>query len=264
VTSEFAAAAAARPIGDLENAWSTDPRVLRRARVLGLPGWAFYLAGRGGVLGDEVSIETLAAALGLVAPEALRDGWQAAQRVGPSTVAAARLAECARWGSHDLGGVADARLTQLLDGVVEGADATALPVFAATRAMVVATLADVPAVLAGCPGGTAGEDGARVALLVHALAEYRASALLISCRAVGLRPVETLIAGPEGEQWAVTLGWAPPFPPRLAVLRRYAAANSMTDRITGGAYATLDQAERAELVDRLRAAATVAGQARAG
>jgi hypothetical protein len=38
----------------------------------------------------------------------------------------------------------------------------------------------------------------------------------------------------------------------------------MTDRITGGAYATLDQAERAELVDRLRAAATVAGQARSG
>jgi hypothetical protein len=43
------------------------------------------------------------------------------------------------------------------------------------------------------------------------------------------------------------------------VLRRYAAAKTMTDRITGAAYAGLDQADRAELVDRLRAAAAAAG-----
>ena len=50
---------------------------LRRARLLGLSGWAFYVTGRGGALGD-VRAETVAAALGFIAPDAVADGWDAA------------------------------------------------------------------------------------------------------------------------------------------------------------------------------------------
>ncbi|HEY7226216.1 MAG TPA: hypothetical protein VH561_21785 [Micromonosporaceae bacterium] len=254
MTPELAAAAAVRPVGEVESAWTTDPGVLRRARALALNGWSFYLAGRAGVLGDDVHPETLAAALGTVAPDALRTGWDAARPVGPSTVAAARLAECARWGTTTLAEVSDNRLADLLTRVVGGADAVAMPVFAATRAMVSATIDAAPTA-----------DSAQVALLVHALAEHRAGAMLLACRALGLRPVEVLIAGPEGEQEAITCGWSPPFPPRISVLRRYTLATALADRITGCAYAVLDAGERVELVDRLTTvAAAVANCSTAG
>ena len=248
VTPEFAASAVARPVGELEHAWSTDPGVLGRARMLELSGWSFYLAGRAGVLGDDLPVWALAALFGTIEPEALRAGWEPAGRVGASAVAAARLTECARWGADRLDGVVDQGLARLLTRVVAGASSAALPVFAATRAAVTTMLADQPAWDAQGPG-------ARVALLTHVLAEQRSAAMLVACRAVGLSPVETLIAGPDGEQEAVVSGWTPPFPPRLTVLRRYTSARALADRICGDAYAELTAAERMCLVDRLRSAA---------
>ena len=239
MTPELTAAAAVASVGALDTAWSTDPRTLRRARLLELSGWSFYVAGRGGVLGDDVRAETVAAALGLIAPDAVRAGWDAARKVGPATVAASRLAECARWGEERLSAVADERMVELAERVVERADAVAMPLFAATRAM--------PA-----PDGG---PGARAAVLAHLLREHRAGAMLIAVRACGLRPVEAIIAGPEGEQEAITFGWTPPFPARVSVLRRYAYAEALADRIGGTAYAGLDPKERVELVHRLDNAA---------
>jgi hypothetical protein len=241
MTPELAAAATMAPVVELDNAWSTDPITLRRARLLELSGWAFYIAGRGGVLGDDVRAETVVAALGLIAPDAVRAGWDAARKVGPTTVAASRLAECARWGEERLAEVADERLVELQERVVEHADSVGMPLFAATRAM--------PA-----PDGGA---GARSAVLVHLLREHRAAAMLVAIRACGLRPVEAIIAGPEGEQEAITFGWTPPFPSRVSVLRRYAYAEALADRIAGAAYAVLDSAERSELRERLETAAAV-------
>jgi hypothetical protein len=108
-----------------------------------------------------------------------------------------------------------------------------------------------------CSAATGATDcaGARVALLAHALAEHRSAAMLLACRAVGLTPVELLVAGPEGEQEAIASGWSPPFPARLFVLRRYTIAAMLADRITGAAFAALDRGERVEFVDRLCAAA---------
>lgn len=247
MTPELAAAGAAHAIGTLEDAWTTDPRVLKRARALELSGWTFHLAGRAGVLGDATDPETLVTMLGTVAPEAVRTGWEAARRVGPAQVADARLAACAAWGSVRLCEVVDDRVADLAQRVVDGADATAMPVFCATRRMV--------ATVCGAAEGA----GARVALLAHALAEHRRAAMLVACRAVGLSPVESLVAGPEGEQEAIAAGWSPPFPARMFVLRRYAVAAMFADRITGGAFRALKPAERIEFVDRLcDAAATVA------
>ena len=79
MTPEQAAAAGKRAILKLGGAFSHDPRTMRKARQLGLTGWAFYVAGRGGALGD-VRADTVAGVLGFIAPEAVRDGWERPQQ----------------------------------------------------------------------------------------------------------------------------------------------------------------------------------------
>jgi hypothetical protein len=240
MTPEFTAASAKWPLGELDSAWSTCPTTLRRARLLELPGWAFYVAGRGGVLGDDARVETVAAAIGTIAVDAVRSGWEAAKKVGPGAVAAARLNECVRWGDEKLSRLRGLdRLGDLLELVVAAADATALPLFGATRAL---------------PWPDA-RPGGRVALRVHLLHEHRAGALLLATRACGLSAVEALVGGPEGEPEAAAFGWQPPFPARTQLLRRYAYAEAIADRIAGQAYTAIGTAERAELVGLLVAAA---------
>jgi hypothetical protein len=239
VHPELAAATSRSSVCEIDNAWSTWPQTLRRARLLELPGWAFYVAGRGGALGDDARPETVAAAMGVIAPDAVRAGWEAAGKVGPGDVAASRLAECARWGEErlsDLPALAD--LVDLGERLVVAADAVAMPLFAATRAM---PMPD-------------GGPGARAAVLVHLMREHRAGALLIAVRACGLSPVEALIAGPEGEEEALAFGWRPPFPARMPLLRRYSYAEAMAHRIAGQAFAALTGPERSDLVRLLQQA----------
>jgi hypothetical protein len=240
VAPEFAASTTATVVREIDRGWSTCPKTLRRARMLELSGWAYYVAGRGGVLGDDAQPDTVAAALGLIAPDAVRAGWDAARKAGPATVAAARLAECARWGDERLTLVpAIDTLVGLAERVVVAADPVGLPLFAASRAMPVPD---------GGPGG-------RAALLVHLIHEYRCGAMLLAARACGLSPVETVIAGPEGEEEAVTFGWHPPFPSRVPLIRRYLYAEAIADRIVGQALAALSGDERRELATLLGDAA---------
>jgi hypothetical protein len=247
VTPELAAAATKWPLYELETAWSTCPKTLRRARVLELSGWAFYVAGRGGVLGDTARPDTVAAAIGIINPDAVRAGWEAARKVGSGEVAASRLAECARWGDENLARLKEVdRLVQLAERVIIAADAVAMPLFAATRSMPVPD----------------GGPGARAAVLAHLMRELRAGALLLAGRSCGLRPVEMIIAGPDGEEEAITFGWQPPFPARTPLMRRFLFAEALADRIAGQAYSVLDVGERVDLVRVLTAAADVAKSTR--
>ncbi len=237
---ELAAAATKWPVCEIDTAWSTCPRTLRRARLLELSGWAFYVAGRGGVLGDDARPETVAAAIGIIAPEAVQAGWEAAGKVGPAEVAACRLAECARWGDEHLGDLPGLeRMVELAERVALHADAVGMPLFAATRAMPV-------------PDGGA---GSHAAVLVHLMREHRAGAMLVGVRACGLTPVEAIIAGPDGEEEALTFGWRPPFPARVPLIRRYTYAEAVADRIVGQAFTCLPPAERAEFARLLTEAA---------
>jgi hypothetical protein len=144
VTPEQTAAAARSPVQELGGAFAESPKTLRRARELGLTGWAFYVAGRGGALG-EVRAETVAAALGFIAADAVRDGWEAARRVAPPMdVAGHHLIQCCRWGEERLADYAGAaRLVALAERVVRHADPAGLP------------LSPLEAILAG-PEGEAG------------------------------------------------------------------------------------------------------------
>ena len=80
---------------------------------MGLSGWAYHVSARAGALGD-VRPETVAAAIGFIAPEAVTDGWEAAAKTTPPVeVATWHLHELCRWGVDELGGFP--RLTRLLE-----------------------------------------------------------------------------------------------------------------------------------------------------
>ena len=236
VTPEQTAGAVRLTVVKLGGAFAEDPKTLRRARELGLTSWAFYVAGRGGALGD-VRSDTVAAAIGFIAPEAVRDGWEAARRVAPpSQVAEYHLQECCRWGVERLSGLPRLdRLLALAERVVVAADAAGLPLFAAWRAMPVPD----------------DEPGARAAVLLHLLREHRGGAHLVAIRAGGLSPLVAILAGSGGEAGATAYGWQPPYPAFEPLMRKWAWAEALTDRIAGEAYRALDVGERVELAGLL-------------
>lgn len=233
MTPEQAAAAAKPGVLALVGAFAESPRTLRRARMMGLSGWAYYVAARAGALGD-VRPDTAGAALGFIAQEAVTDGWEAAAKMlAPSEVAAQHLDECCRWGVEQFAEFTRLdRLIELAQRVVLAADPAGLPLFAAWRAMPVPD--DAP--------------GARAAILLHLMREHRAGAHVLAVRSSGLTALEAIIAGPDGETGAVAFGWQPPYPPAGPLMRRRLWAEAVTDAIAGQAFALLDPDERVELV----------------
>jgi hypothetical protein len=239
VTPEQTAAAVKSAVLALGGAFRHDPGTIRRARQLGLTGWAFYVVGRAGALGDVCS-DTAAAAMAFIAPDAVRDGWEAARKVAPPPeVAGHSAAECGRWGRENLESFPGlSTLVDLAGRVVADADPAGMPLFAAWRAMPVPD--DGP--------------GARAAVLLHLLREHRCGAHIQAVRASALTPLEAIVAGPDGESGAMAFGWPPPYPPFVPIVRRRAWAEALTDRIAGEAYRVLDSGERRELVGLLEAA----------
>ncbi|MGS2614217.1 SCO6745 family protein [Micromonospora sp. LZ34] len=238
MTPEQVAAASKPIVLELGDAYTRCPTTLRRARLLGISGWAFYITGRAGALGD-VRAETAAAALGFIEPDAVADGWDAAARtVRPIEVAVASLAECCRWGDERLGTAPGVeRLADLLERAVLAADASGMPLFAAWRAVTV-------------PGRT---PGARAAAGLRLLREHFAGAHLLAVRASGMSPLEAVLAGPEGEAGALACGWPPPYPPVGPLVRRRLWAEAVTDRLTASAFGALGPADGTALLELLAA-----------
>ena len=236
MTPEQAAANAMKGLATIVGAFAESPQTLRRARLLGLSGWAYHVSARAGALG-EVRPETVAAAIGFIAPEAVIDGWEStAKSSAPMEVASWHLHELCKWGIEQIGGFPRlGRLLELTGRVVDAVDLSALPLFAAWRAMPVPDQA----------------PGARAAVLLHLLHEHRLGVHLVAVRASGLTPLQAIIAGPEGETGAVAFGWQPPYPSAGPIVRRLMWADSVADALTGQAYAALDMAERIELVGLL-------------
>lgn len=236
MTPEQAAANATPGLANLVGAFAESPQTLRRARLMGLSGWAYHVSARAGALGD-VRPETVAAAIGFIAPEAVTDGWEAAAKTTPPVeVATWHLHELCRWGVDELGGFPRlSRLLELAKRVVEAVDAAGLPLFAAWRAMPV-------------PDASA---GAQAAVMLHLLHEHRLGVRVVAVRASGLTPLQAIIAGPEGETDAVAFGWQPPYPSPGPIVRRLMWAESVADSLAGQAYAQLARAERVELIGLL-------------
>ena len=236
MTPEHAAAASKQAIERLGGAYLQCPITTRRAQQWGLSGWSYHVASRGGVLGD-VPADTIAAALGFFAPEIVRDAWEAARRVrAPQEIASQAIAECCRWGSDNLDNYPGIRrLSQLVAPVVRAIDSSGLPLFAAWRAL-------------PTPDVT---PGARAAVLLHLLREYRLGAYLMAVRVGGLTPLEAIVAGPDGVEGASALGWTAPFPAPEPLARRWVWVEAVADTLAGRPWQTLDPDERTELAELL-------------
>lgn len=215
-------------------AFGHEQQFVDTAHRLGLDERALYFGARAGVLGA-VDADVVAAVCGFFAPAHVRCAWRSALASGPlGRLVAEDVAMSMAWARRHLSTTHAPRVAELLDQVVDHADASGKPLFAAWRAL--PTPANDPA--------------ARVGLALLRLREHRGASHLIAVTAAGLSPLEAILAG-HGPEKARMNGWREPFPSiehgsdRMAVVERH------TNVLAGAAYAHLTSAERAELVELL-------------
>ena len=225
-------------VGGFGFAWMVSPEVRARGKAeLGLRGRALYHLGRGGALGD-VPVEVVIAAEAFFPPEVVRTHWDEGRAVmAPMDAAVAYAGFCSD--------VARARFTDgpqaeravvLLERVVDGAEALALPLFAAWRAL-------------PRPDDTLGRFG----LLLNVLREHRGSVHAAAVAAVGMHPLAAVCAGSYGEDNARFFEWVEPYPDAAPHRAAWEQAEALTCQAAAGPYAVLTAAERAELVELLTA-----------
>ncbi len=211
-----------------------DPEVLGPCRSFGYPnGFAFYVAGRGGVLGD-VDADVVAAAFGFFEPSLLRKMWEAGTAVEGARAAAARYgAMCAQWGRSRLGGFEGAaRLADLVRHVIDSVDPAGLALFAGWRAE---------------PRPTDPEGLAYFA--THVLRELRGSAHVAAVVVTGIAPLEAMLVS-RGEGRAKQFGWSEPFPDVSHLVDLRALTETVTDEIMTRFFdRALNADESAELLD---------------
>ena len=236
--------ATADPIHDMGTQLFLSPETFSRAAEWGWANpFAFYFAGRGGVLGD-VEPDVVAAAFGWFEPGVLAGMWAEGTAVAGARGAARRMTEAhAAYGRDHLRDVDGMdRFVALADRVVDGATVAGLPLFAGWRAE--ARVDDVPG---------------RAAQLIHALREWRGSVHLVATTAVGLSPLEAILTN-EGEGQAKFFGWSEPFADCAAIKHLHDEAQAMTDRLCAQELERLlSPAERGEFADTVAAARKVIG-----
>jgi hypothetical protein len=181
-------------------------------------GWtnpfAFYFAGRGGMLGD-VSHDVVTSAFGWFEPDAVKAMYGEGAAVAGSSQAATRMAEAhSKWGRKYFAGVE--RLEDhvaVTEEMVDGIEGAAIPLFVGWRNA------------ARCETAAG-----RAAQLMQMLREWRGGLHLVSTTAVGLTPLEAILTN-EGEGQAKFFGWAEPFPDISSIKAKHDEAEAMTDRL---------------------------------
>jgi len=214
-------------------AFGQQPAFAEAGQRLGLDRWAFYFGARAGVLG-RVGAEVVTAVCGFFAPDLVRPAWDSAlAAASPDDLVAEDVGLCIAYARRQLARLPGIeRLAALTERVVEAADASGRPLFAAWRAL-------------PCP---AEDPAARAGIALLQLREHRGGGHLIAVAAEGLTPLTAILAGP-GPAKAAANGWQPPYQPIPdEAAQLLAAAARRTDALAGTPYACLDAADRAELV----------------
>ena len=226
--------AISKAIHDVGSTWMLHGETMARAPENGYDNpFAFYFAGRGGVLG-EVDADVVYAAFGWFSPSIVRPMWEQGVAVHGAREAARRyFAAGAAWGRDHLSGCDGLeRFNELAARLVGSADCSGRPLFAGWR---------VEPLVDDAPG--------RALQLIHVLREWRGANHLVATTASGLTPLEAILAG-DGEGQAKFFGWGEPFPAVTDDLRaRRQEAEALTDRLCASSYEVFSPAERAELVD---------------
>lgn len=213
----------------------TAPETFARGAELGYEGMDFYIAGRGGALGD-VPAEVVSAALYYFATDTIRTIWDRSAPVLPRRRAAEEWLACGhRWArEHWADGPDYARAAELVGTVVHSAPVAGAPVFAGLRLLP--------------------EPDDATALAQHrcnALRELRGAMHGAAILTVGLSPLEAVLV--RSPDVAELFGWSPPFPDAAPFHERWGLAEARTDRMVGRHLAVLDEPELAELVEILGA-----------
>jgi hypothetical protein len=201
------------PIHDIGTAIYLSPDVFGWAAEWGWSNpFAFYFAGRGGMLGD-VGTDVVHAAMGWFNPDAVESMYGEGAAVHGATAAAQRMAEAhALWGRKYLAEVKDLDdIVAVTEELVDGLEGSGLPLFAGWRA---APRADDPA--------------GRAAQLVQILREWRGGVHLVATTAAGLAPMEAILTN-EGEGQAKFFGWPEPFPNCDDIRHKHTQAEYMTN-----------------------------------
>lgn len=211
------------------------PETLQPGKDAGYPGgFAYYVVGRGGVLGD-VDASVVISAFGFFAPELVRSLWETGVAVEGARAGADRYAlGCAAWGRSRLTDFTDApRLVQLLEKVIDTADSTGLSLFTGWRAQ--------PRV---------SDAAGRCYQLIHVLREMRGSAHIVAIVAHGLTPLAAILANPgsAGVDQAERFGWQGPFPDGGSLKFTFDSAENLTDEIMARQLGVLTNDEQDELL----------------
>ena len=215
-------------VHDIGSKWMLDPAVSAHGKELGYGNpFAFYFAGRGGVLGD-VDGSVVWSALGFFDAGVVRAMWDEGVAVAGAREAARRYARaCTAWGEEHVPD--DPRLCELAERVADEADGSGLPLFCGWRAE--------PLPERG-PG--------RLTQVLHVLRELRGGQHLVATTAAGLSPLEAVLVH-EGEGKARFCGWQGDLPDCAHLGPRRTEAEEITDRLSAAVYErALSPAERAE------------------
>ena len=213
-----------------------DGGTYARGAGLGLEGIDFYFIGRGGAIGD-VDADVVTSAFVIFEPGTVRTAWERARAViSPQKAAEEWALACHEWGEANLAGldVDLPRLADLAGRVVDAAPVAAAPVFAGWRQL---PLPDSP-----------------VALAMHhlnGLRELRGNLHGAAIASAGLSPLEAVLV--RTPQMAPMFGWTEPYPDAAAFEGQWQQAEDGTNRAVARALIALDDEERDEFVELVRA-----------
>lgn len=217
-----------------------DPATTARGAELGYDGLQFYIAGRGGVIGD-VSDDLVADAFHYFEPVGIAGMWAAAAKIGPVADAAAAYAECCHaWGRAKFADFPEvARLAELAGKVTDAND--------------LGTLGRLSSGWRALP--TPDDAPAQAMHHLQTLREHRSDLHAVALRAHRIGALEAQIGERKHEGMIKFFGWTEPFPQLDdALAARRADAEVLTDELVAAAYTVLDDAESTDFARLVPAA----------
>jgi hypothetical protein len=213
-----------------------DAATYARGAELGFDGVDFYVAGRGGALG-EVEGSVVAAAFVFFHPGTIVERWDRGRTVMPPAEAAQAFASCLdTWAdAHLAEGVDYGRLADLEAKVIGAAPVAGAPLFAAWAALAEPT-----------------EAKALALHRMNVLREWRGAVHGAAVVASGLDPLEAVMV--RTPAMAALFGWPEPYPDPEPHKGEWEDVEAATNRTVGRGFSALDGSEGAELVELALAA----------
>jgi hypothetical protein len=225
-----AAAASGDAVNGLGTHFMMDMGTYAYGGTLGYEGIDFYVAGRGGALGD-VPAGVVTAAFVFWEPGHVAAAWDRSAGLLPRLEAAAEFAGVAhRWAVDHIPDDFDAaRLAELAGRIGDAASVAGAPLFAGWRAL------DEPA---------ADRPKALAVHRVNALRELRGALHGAAVLSQGITPHAAVAR--RTPYMLDVFGWQPPHPEKADVREPWSQAQLATDRAIAPAFETLTEGERAE------------------